>query len=664
MHRYAFFFPAAGLAALSFAAVAKADPRAPASAVAPDEATSPATSVSALVVTANRGPIELDKVGQSITVLSAAAIVRDQETSLGDILAREPGVSLSRNGGPGQTTSLFLRGADSDQTLVLIDGVKVNDPSSPGTGYDFANLLAGDTARVEVLRGPQSTLYGSAAIGGVVNVLTQEATSLPEGEARLEGGSFGTSYVSAGVGGKTGNVDWHVAGYADASKGIPCFDRQLGGRRPCAYHDDGLTARLRVDLTPDLQLDQRAYYTWARTDFDGYDTPTFSFGDDGEYGHAIQWIEYTGVNLSLFDGRLKNRLAFQYADTDHNDQDPGQPASLGVSTTTTFIGAGRVATLEYEGTFEITPDWRAVFGAQNERSTYVSFSPAFQAAPDRAKTTLASGYAQITGDVLRNLTITFGGRYDDQTGVGGHFDGQASAAWRLNDGNTILRASFGQGFKAPSLYQLYSEYGNRALRPESADGWDAGIEQKFAHGRVDLQATYFGRISRELIDFVSCYGVTTGACATNTSGGYYDNVARARAEGVELSARWTPIDQLDLTANYTLDDVEDRSPGAQTHGLQLARRPRDQVNAAIGYVWPVKLRTDVALRWVGASFDDAAHTLPLKSYTLVDLRASYPIGNHLEVYGRIENLTNQHYETTFQYGTPGRAAYGGVRVSF
>jgi vitamin B12 transporter len=634
-------------------------------AAAPDEAgATAAAAVSQVVVTANRSATPIDQVGQSVTVLTGADIRQDQETSVSDILARTPGVTFDRNGGVGQTTSIFIRGADSDQTVALIDGVKVNDPTDPGTGFDFANLISGDIARIEVLRGPQSTLYGSEAIGGVVNVITADATKPLQGNLQAEGGSYGTAYVNGAVGGKEDRLDWRLGAYYQSTIGVSAFDQAFGGREPDGYRTAGASGRFRYDLTGDLQLDERVYYSWSHTAFDGYDTPTGAFGDDNEYAVSQQLVDYTGLNLSLLDGRLKNRLAYEYSGVDHDDQDPNQPQNLGVDTTTTYKATGRTYTVEYEGTFAIAPGYQAVFGAQNERSTLVSQSPAFEPAPIRANSTITSGYGQVSGQVLPGLTLTGGARYDEQTNVGGHATGQASAAWSLNGGNTILRASFGQGFKAPSLYQLYSEYGNAALRPEQANGWDAGIEQHFLDGRVVVQASYFGRDTTNLIEFVSCFGVTAGLCAANVSGGYYANVARARAEGVELQASWKATQRLQLSANYTLDDVEDRSPGSPTEGYQLARRPKDTANLTADYVWPIKLKTDVAVRYASSSFDDDAHTILLKSYTLLDLRAAYPINDTLELYGRIENLTDQHYETVYQYGTLGRAVYAGVRLQF
>jgi vitamin B12 transporter len=640
-------------------------------AAAPDEAgIGAANSLAQVVVTANRSEKPADQVGQSVTVLTAKDIRQNQELSVSDLVSRTVGVAFDRNGGPGQTTDIFIRGAESDQTLVLLDGVKLNDPTNPGTGYDFANLFTGDISRIEILRGPQSTLYGSEAIGGVVNIITAAPTKPLQADIQGEGGSFATGYLSGGFGGAADGYNWRAAGYDYTSSSVPCFDRVFGGRRPCATHSAGATGRFALDLTKDLQLDERVYYTRSFADFDGFDTPTFTFGDDKEYGRNQQVVDYTGLNLSMFGGRLKNRLAFEYSGVDHHNFDPDQPQNFGAPTTTTFLATGRTYTVEYEGTFTLAPGWHAVFGAQSERSTMDTFSPLFEAAPNRAEQTIASGYAQISGEVLKGVTLTGGVRYDDQSKVGGHFTGQASAAWRLNDGNTILRVSFGQGFKAPSLYQLYSEYGNLALKPEEATGWDAVVEQHFLDGRLVVQAAYFGRVTTNMINFISCFEADgsesdAGLCATHQlGGGYYDNVARTEAEGAEVTASWQVTDQLQLSANYTLDAAKDRSAGSPTLGRQLNRRPEQSANADIGYVWPFKLRTDLAVRFVGASYSDNADTIRLKAYTLVDLRASYPLLDHLEIYGRIENLGDQRYETVYQYGTLPRAAYAGLRLTF
>ena len=645
--------------AMPFAA--SAQPQAP----SPDEAGSvAATTVEQVVVTANRSATPADQVGQQVTVLTAPQIQLDQETSVADILARTPGVVLTRNGGPGETTSLSLRGATTDQTVVLIDGVKVNDPSSTGTGYDFANLITGDVSRIEVLRGPQSTLYGSAAIGGVVNYITADATRPLQGDVQAEGGSYGTAYVRGGVGGKDGPATFRLSVYYNSTDSVSAFDRTFGGHEDDGFHTAGASGRFTYDINADIQFDERAYYTWSRNAFDGFDTPATGFaefGDDAEFGRTQQVVDYTGLNISTLGGRLKNRLAYEYNETDRRNEEPGQEAPYESGNKATFDGLGRVQTFDYEGTFAIAPQYTLVFGAQDERSQFSTDSPAFEfpplPPPTKANVSIASGYGQVTGQVLPNLTLTGGLRYDAHSTFGDHVTGQASAAYVVVPG-TILRASFGQGFKAPSLYQLYSPYGSLGLRPEEANGWDAGVEQHFFGDRLTVQATYFGRDTRNLIAFAPTDTPPYGA---------YENVAKARAEGAELQLDWRATPALDMTANYTFDDDEDRSPGSPTRGQQLIRQPKNTANLAATYVWPVKLSTSVAVRYAGNSFDtnlDTFETVVVGNYTLVDLRASYPLREHLEVYGRVENLADKRYETTDLYGTLGRAGYAGVRLSF
>ena len=662
------------LPALSALLLATAAPRA---ALAQPQAPSPdvagataATTVEQVVVTANRAATPVDEVGQQVTVLTLPQIRLDQETGIADILARTPGVVVTRNGGPGQTTALNIRGAESAQTVVLIDGVKVNDPSNVSAGYDFANLITGDVSRIEVLRGPQSTLYGSEAIGGVVNVITNDATRPLQGDAQAEGGSYGTAYVRGGIGGKDGAATFRLGAYYNSTDSVSAFDRAFGGREADGFHTAGASGRFTYDLTPEVQFDERAYYTFSRTEFDGFDTPVVPslgyspFGDDAEFGRVQQVVDYTGLNVSTLGGRLKNRIAYEYNELDRRTEDP----SSGMNKAT-FNGLGRVQTFDYEGTFAIAPHYTLVFGAQDERSQFSTDSPAFDPVPlpppTKANVSIASGYGQITGQVLPNLTLTGGVRDDAHSTFGDHVTGQASAAWVARPG-TILRASFGQGFKAPTLYQLYSPSGALSLRPEEANGWDAGVEQHLFADRVTLSATYFGRKTTNLIDFVFCASADQPGCtpARLINGGFYDNVAKTEAEGVELQADWKAIDALEFTANYTFDDDEDRSQGSPTRGDQLARRPKNTANLSASYLWPVKLRTIAAVRYAGQSFDDNADSILLKSYTLLDIRASYPLRENLELYARVENLTDKHYETAYQYGTLGRAGYAGVRVSF
>jgi vitamin B12 transporter len=620
----------------------------------------PSSSLDQVVVVANRAPEPLSKVGNSVTVLTDADIRESQATIASDLLAQTPGITVARTGGVGQPTSVFIRGAESDQTVVIIDGVKMTDPSLPAGGFDFENLLIGDISRIEILRGAQSTLYGSDAIGGVVNIVTADPTQKAAGSASLEGGSHATGDGTLALGGASDSLMWRVAGNYYGTSGIPTFDEYLGGRRDCASQIAGGSGQLRYELSSDLELDLRGYIVSARSDFDGFDTPTGTFGDDNEYGKTQQGMGYAGLTWRSPDRSFTNRLSVQYTGSETREYDPNAPATYGDPTTETFYAFGRNIREEYQGTWQFSSAGQVVFGAQNEHSTIATAAPFTPFLSQGV--VIDSGYLQAQYEVLPGLTLTAGGRYDHHDVFGGHGTGQFAAAWRLPDQQTLLRASFGQGFNAPSLFELYSSYGNPALRPETANSWDAGIEHHALADRLVVSASYFQRTSNELIGFVDCF-TPSPLCATDPFG-YYENIARAFAQGVELVGSFKASDALTITANYTWTESQDRSPGASTYGNELPRRPPEAGNAAVNYTWPFQLSTALAARYASASFDDAANQIRLGGYVLFDVRASVPVSKHFEMYARIENLTDHHYETAYQYGTLGRSAYIGGRATF
>jgi vitamin B12 transporter len=616
-----------------------------------------------VIVTANRSAQAADRVGQSVTVLTTKQIEASQTVEIVDLLVRTPGVSLSRNGGIGASTSLRIRGAEADQTVYVIDGVKLNDPSSTGSGYNPGNLLTGDIARIEILRGAQSTLWGSQAIGGVVNLITAEPTRPFQASLDAEAGSRGTSYLRGGVGGASERLNWRLAASHYQTDGFSTFVR---GTEKDGYENTGLSGRLNIRLTDNVSLDLRSVYSSGRTDIDGFPAPLYTFGDTREYATTKDLVAYAGLNFDLFEDRLKNRVAYAYTQTDRQNFDPAQAV-----TNLTFDARGENKRYEYQGVFDITQGWVATFGAENEDSEFRTASPSSftpNPTPATASVGLDGYYLQVQGEVVSGLTLTGGVRRDEHDTFGGKTLGQVAAAWSLNDGATVLRASFGQGFKAPSLYQLYSDYGNTALQPEEADGWDAGVEQHLFDKRLTVSATYFNRDTTNQIDFVSCTGTETitaaPLCFLNGARrfGYYNNTAKTQANGVELAAAaW--LGAIEVQANYTFTDATNESAGSN-NGKHLARRPEETANLSATYVWPFRLSTTVAVQYAGESFDNASNTTRLEPYTLVDLRASYPVNDTVEIYGRVENVGDEKYETTRNYGVAGRGTFVGVRARF
>jgi vitamin B12 transporter len=613
-----------------------------------------------VVVTANRIAQETSRVGDSLTVITAQEQRRSQKTAVSDLLAMTPGVAVARTGGLGGTTTIRIRGAESHQTMVLIDGVKLNDPSSASGEFNFADLIATDYAQIEVLRGPQSTLWGSQAIGGVVNIVTP----VPEGPLSaaysVEGGTHETAFVRGHVQAGSDRFAWRVSGNYLTSDGISAYSRDLGGREPDGYRNVGFNARGILHISDNVSAEIRSTWSDGRSEYDGYPPPLYvMLADTPEYGTSEELTTYAGVKFDVFDGRFENRMGFAYTDTDREDTDPSSTVP------TTFDADGRNERWEYQGTLRITERLSTIVGLESERSELSTASPTTfdpNPTPLTGEVQIDSAYAQLNVTPIEALSLSAGVRYDDHETFGGHTTTRASAAWSVTP-TTILRATYGEGFKAPTLYQLYSLYGNLNLDAEEAEGWDAGIEQHFFDKQLVVSATYFDRDTTNMIDFVSCYGETSPDCLARPDG-YYDNFQQTNAQGVELAAAAHLTEQLSLTVNYTNMNAENTARGTANFGHALPRRPDETANAQVSYEWPVGLTTTVAVQHASRSFDTISNTYVLDGYTLFDLRASYAVSDSLEVYGRIENAFDEHYEIVKNYGTLGRTFYAGLRQSF
>lgn len=611
-----------------------------------------ATAVAELIVTATRSPQAADRIGASVTVLSTADIEAAQSPDVIELLNDVPGVSYTRNGGVGAVSGVNIRGAESSHTVLLIDGVKMNDPTAPQGAANFGNLLTGDVARIEVLRGAQSTLWGSQAIGGVINIVTREPAEGFEATVDAEAGSRGTAWLRAGLGGATERLSWRIAGSRYQTDGVSAF---AAGAEADGYENSGLSGRLRLTLTDAVSAEVRAVWSDGEADTDGF------AGDDASYGTTEELVIYTGLNVALLDGRLKNRLAFGYTETDRTAHQPSDPVAP-----ITFEGVGEIRRWEYQGVLAVNEDWTATFGLESERAEMRQRAPwTFDPNPPftTGKVGVDSLYGQVQGVILPGLTITAGLRHDDHDTYGGHTLGALAGAWSLNDGATVLRAGFGQGFRAPGLYELYSEYGNTALSPEEFNSWDAGVEQRLGAGVV-VSATYFRREADNEIRFYSCaFGSPEPLC--NPGGvfryGYYDNIQKTESQGLELAGR-AEAGPLTLSGNYTWTEAQNAS--GINDGKQLPRRPEHMANLSASWRWSDAVTTTAAVRYVGEAFNNDANTVVMDAYTLVDLRASWRLTDAVELYGRVENLFDEAYETARGYGTPGQGAFVGVRARF
>lgn len=595
-----------------------------------------------IVVSASRIAQKRSETGQSITVVDKAELDRRQTQVLSDVLQTLPGISVARNGGPGGVTSVFIRGGDSSQTLVLVDGVRINDPSSPSGAFDFSAILTGNIGSVEVLRGPNSVIWGSQAIGGVINITTIEPGEGLQANARGEYGYRDTGQLVASVSGRTGIVSGSVGGSWFRSDGISSYDERSGGTEKDGFENVTINGKLKVAFNDAISLDLRGFYTDGETEFDNPPGDTLPVTDSKQY------VGYAGLNVALFDGRFRNRVAYTRTDIERVTTDP-TPGSFNPSE-----ASGTLDRFEYQGVIDALDALTLVFGVEHEQSEASTFFPSFNTAPDVSDVHMTSYYGQAIARPLAGLTVTGGVRVDDQQVFGSKTSLGGNIAYTPNDGDTVIRATYAEGFRAPALSEQLAAFGNPNLRPETARSYDAGIEHSLIDGRLRAQATYFRRNTKDLIVFSS---------ATFS----LENIAAARAEGVELGLWMQPVQGFTLQAQYSLVDTENRSReadffGRSNFGNRLARRAKDSASFLIDWRSPWGPAIGATVLMVGDTFDDVANTIRLDSYVRVDLRASFAVSDNLEVYGRVENLFDEAYQTAFNYGVPGRAGYAGVRL--
>ncbi|MEY3833980.1 MAG: hypothetical protein RLZZ130_1458 [Pseudomonadota bacterium] len=589
-----------------------------------------------IVVTASGFEQPRSETGQAIDIVDRERLDQLQSATIGDALQTVPGVTVAARGGLGGQTSAFLRGGNSSQTLVLIDGVRINDLTSPNGAFDFGSLMTGNIGQVEILRGPNSIIWGSQAIGGVVNIQSLAPVDGFEGRFGAEYGAADTKRMNANMAGTSGALEGSFGGSYVDSGGISAL---AGGTERDGFENVAGNGRLKVNISDAFNLDFRGYYNRAMVEYDS----AFGIGANAlPVTRNRQFIGYVGANVVAFDGRMQNRIAYTRTDLRRLGTDPV------LFSFNNFIVRGSIDRAEYHTAFDVNDALTLTAGLEYERSFA---STSFEgAAADVARNHVTSGFSQIIVHPLAGLTVTGGVRHDQYRDYGGHTTLGGNIAFTPNDGRTMLRATYGEGFRAPTLSEGQPPYGNPDLRPETARNFDLGFEQQILDGKARFFATYFNRRSTDLIAF---------SFATFQS----ENIDRVKSTGVEAGFNLNPTDRLDIRASYTLVDAVNRSAGAN-FGNRLALRPQHSGSLTVDWRTPFGLSVGSSVLLIGDSFDDASNSVGIDGYALVGLRASLPINDRLELYGRVDNIFDGHYTVVAGYNSFGRNAAVGVRAKF
>ncbi|HSG34763.1 MAG TPA: TonB-dependent receptor, partial [Sphingomonadaceae bacterium] len=386
----------------------------------------------------------------------------------------------------------------------------------------------------------------------------------------------------------------------------------------------------------------------ARLEIDGFPPPDYLLGDTDEFQDTSRISGFAGFDIFVDDLRING--TWSLSETRRENYDP----SIGADPV--YATAGREQRAGLRGFWRLTGEFHAHFGGER---VWNEFSTLFDA---QRRGSSAGAYAQV-GLSTGAFALNAGARIDDHEGFGSEWSLGADAVLALGYG-WRLRAALGEGFKAPSLFQRYSEYGNEALQPERSRSFDIGLERGDRNDDWHFAFSAFRRESEELIGFVSCFAGSTGICADRPFG-TFDNVGLARAQGIELEAAFRPSDWLRLQGAWSYVEASDRTRESANQGNDLARRPRHALTLSADWDSQLAgLNLGADLRIVSSSFDDAANLVPLAGYRVGTIRASIPLTGEVELFGRVENIWDERYQTAAGYGTPGRSAYIGARAQW
>jgi vitamin B12 transporter len=601
------------------------------------------------VVTAAREPVPLDQVPNSVTLIDRATIERRQYRSLSDILADVPGLSVSASGAFGKSASVYIRGANANGTLVLIDGLRANDPSASGSTFNFSHLLADMIDRVEVVRGPMSTLYGADAWGGVINIITRKGRGAPSGFARVEGGSFNTYSAAAGFQGQADRFDFNVGASGLVSDGGTVAPRRFRAAGVAAeddpYRNLTFNARLGAAVTDNFDVSLFARYIASRSQYDNVqlEDPNLLERTSQFYGRVLG-------ELRLWDGKWKQTFGLGYVRVERHDSDAPDPVNPFPFTLRTE-NLGRRLKADWQNDIAFSPTYKLTFGVESEKNWQTSINDGFRLASHVAT---VGAYMQHRFTLFDRLYLTAAARIDRNSSFGTYPTFSFGAAYLVRETGTKLKASIGTAYRAPDLFQLFGRIppfftGNPSLRPEKSVGFDAGFEQHVADRRLSFGATFFWNDIRNLIDSDPLFTTVI-------------NIGRARMYGLESFVALQPADWLQLRLDHSWTHTENLI----TH-QPLARRPRHALNFTATVQPTDGLTIGLNLAWKGAQRDlDPALFTPATNphHTLVALTASYRLLQGVEVYGRIENLFDKAYEDPLGFAHPGLAGYAGLRVRY
>jgi vitamin B12 transporter len=615
-----------------------------------------------VIVTASRlGGIRSDLLGSSATVLEPIDLEERQVVIVSDALRDVAGVAVSRAGPVGQFTQVRIRGAEANHTLVLIDGIKASDPFFGE--FEFETLIADDVARVEVLRGEQSALYGSDAIGGVIQYFTATGAEAPGFRARAEGGSFGSANANVRYAGVQGGFDYALSAAYSRTDGVP---DNVSGMRHLGSENASLAGKFSYAIDEYFRLKAVARYSATDADVNQQDFnfppgPNYGFEVDGNGSYKNRvFYGLLGAEFEGLEGRWKNSLDVQGVDAQRNGYgnsgfaaDARSSGDKGERLRASYVSALDFGSTDFAQKLTGAIDW--------EREYYRNTDPTgFADTSERHSDNY--GFVGDYDVVIDNrLALGAAARFDKNYRFEDAFTYRLQASYRFDFG---LRphAAAGTGIKSPTIYELYgytpgpgSFIGNPHLKPERSQGWEVGLEQTFLDGMAKADLTFFDSTLKDEI-FTIFVPPTFAASPQNAT-------TNSTREGVEASLSAILGKEWRLNLAYTyLNAVQ--------NGQEEVRRAPNI--ASLNLAWrsaEARYGANLTVRYNGEQTDNnftlsGPPRVKLPAYTLINLDADYRINETFQLYGRVENLLDTKYQEVFTIRGVGRAVYAGIRAGF
>ena len=622
-----------------------------------------ALAENSMLITATKTPSNIDTLGSSVSLITAKDIDRKQYASLDEVLMSVPGLNVVQSGGKGAQTSVFLRGTNSEHVLVLIDGVEMNDPSTPNGAFDFSNFLIEGIESIEVVRGSQSVLYGSDAIGGVIQIRTKKGQGDLDFRVKAGVGTQSTHRESAVLSGEKNNFNYSVAiGRLDTDGESIAAKKKLAPgsiTEDDNYENIVFSTRLGWKGFDSLEADFTARYIETEADIDGgFDSSGNNTAEDVDATNDSEQL-YLGFELKglYADGVWQPILTASRSDIDRKNKDERQNL-LGNLVDTNY--EGQKTKFALQNNLFLFENQIITIGFEHESEEvnskgFSDFGGFIINQLTNADRDTKSTYIQDQIEVNDQLFITVGARYDDTDDFGSELTYRTTASYNATE-NTRLHAAYGTGFKAPSLFQLFgftpnnfgSAYsGNPNLDAETSDSWEIGIDQLFFASDIKTSITYFETKVEDLI--------TTQYIGFNSTSVNRDN---ADMSGVESAIHFKALSNLDIDINHTYTRTKDED------NKELLRRPKHKANIEFNYepAEHININTNVLYTGQRVDVDGIGQRVDVGGYSVVNVAATYKLSNNVKLFARLDNLTDKYYEPAYGFQALGRAGFIGVEL--